>query len=89
MRAVLFGLAQLASSAAALFGLYLLVGLPWALLVGGLTATVVFTALEVVTERRAGRRPAAPAPAPVSELEGLRSRKPEAEPLTRTAELED
>jgi len=88
MRSVLFGLVQLAGGVAALAGLYLLVGLAWTLLAGGVVALVVFTALEAISERS----PVVPEPAPepVSELEGLRStaRKPELEPV-RTAELED
>jgi hypothetical protein len=72
MRSVLFGLLQLAGGVAALAGLYLLVGLAWTLLVGGAVALAGFTLLEMLAAPRPAE-PAAPEPAPVSELEGLRS----------------
>lgn len=49
MRPVLFGLLQLAGAVAAVVGLYLLLGLAWAMVIGGLGGLVAGIALEVTS----------------------------------------
>lgn len=47
LRSVLFGLVQLAGGVAALVGLYLLAGLEWSLLLGGVVVAALATLAEL------------------------------------------
>lgn len=79
MRSVLFGLLQAAGALAAIAGTYLLLGLPWTLVIAGTLTTGVLTAAEIMGARtappQAPARPrtvpdALPEPDVVTELPG-------------------
>ena len=77
MRPVLFGLLQLGGALAAAAGVYLLLGLAWALVIVGTAVLVGFTAAETISARPvAPRTPASALPTPSTELPGAPRSRP-------------